>query len=148
MGKLMTFKMMKGSKHSHSISESSRGYSENILTPVSLTGVVAPWSESLSSSRNSDYKLISSSGLEYFIVADKEWREVLSSYCWEEVRVIGLLNISNMTLIPQKLFPKGPTGENVVDIAAWRNKDFVKKMLKGINDLVVLPVAGAALLTL
>ena len=66
--------MMKGNKknETHPLSGSSKGYSENILTPVTLSGVVAPWSENLSGGRTSDYKLISNSGLEYFIVADDE----------------------------------------------------------------------------
>ncbi len=142
MGKLTIFK--KGLDKSHSGSEPKKGYSENILTPVTLSGVVAPWTESLSGARTSDYKLISNNGLEYFIVANREWREVLSTYCWEEVRVIGLLNIANMTLIPQKVYPKGPTGENVIDLASWRSKKFVKKVFKNLNDLVVIPVAAYA----
>jgi hypothetical protein len=139
MKKLTTFK--KGLSKSHPVSESSKSYSENILTPVTLSGVVAPWTENLSGGRTSDYKLISTSGLEYFIVADDEWREVLSTYCWEEVRVIGLLNVSNMTLIPQKVYPKGPMGENVIDLASWRRKEIVSKMVQKINDLVVIPTA-------
>ena len=140
MGQLTTFRKVKGLNR-HPVSEPSKGYSENILTPVNLSGVVAPWTESLWGGRTSDYKLITSSGREYFIVADNEWREVLSTYCWEEVRVIGLLNLANKTLIPQKVFPKGPTGENVIDLASWRNKEFIKKIVKNINDFVVIPVA-------
>lgn len=136
----------KGLGKSHPVSEPSKGYSENILTPVTLSGVVAPWTESLSCGRTSDYKLISNSGLEYFIVADDEWREVLSTYCWEEVRVVGLLNVSNMTLIPQKVYPKGPTGENVIDLASWKSKEFFKKVVKNINDLVVIPAAVCAVM--
>lgn len=144
MKSITTFKM-KGieEKQSHPVLERSKGYTENVLTPVTLSGVVAPWNKSLGGGRTSDYKLVSYSGLEYFIVADSEWRDVLSRYCWEEVKVIGLLNVSNMTLIPQKVYPKGPTGdkENVIDLAAWKSKQFVKKLVKNLNDLVVAPTA-------
>ena len=138
MEKLTTFK--KGLSKSHPVSEPSKGYSENVLTPVTLSGVVEPWAENMSGGRASDYKLISTSGLEYFIVADDEWREVLSTYCWQEVRVIGLLNASNMTLIAQKVYPKGPKGENVIHLASWRRKQIASKMVQKINELVVIPV--------
>ncbi len=144
MEKLTTFK--KGLSKSYPVSQPSKGYSENILTPVTLTGVVAPWKETLSSGRTSDFKLICHSGLEYFIIADDEWRKVLSTYCWEEVRVVGLLNVSNMTLIPQKVYPKGPTGENVIDLASWRRKEIVSKMVQKINDFVVVPAAVFAVM--
>jgi len=135
MRKLKRFK--KGLSNLNLVSEPRKGYSENALTPVTLSGVIAPWTESLSGGQTSDYRLISNSGIHYFIIADSEWCEVLSTYCWEEVRVIGLLNVSNRTLIPQKVFSKGPTGENVIDMATWSSKEFVKKMLRSINDLVV-----------
>ncbi|MBL7669708.1 MAG: hypothetical protein JNM39_04425 [Bdellovibrionaceae bacterium] len=130
-------------KQSHPILDRSKGYTENILTPVTLSGVVASWNKSLGGGRTSDYKLVSYSDLEYFIVADSEWRDVLSHYFWEEVKVIGLLNISNMTLIPQKVYPKGPTGEKeyVIDLPAWKSKALVKKLIKNINDLVAVPAA-------
>lgn len=139
MKQLTTIKKMKGSIQSHPVSEPSKGYAENNLTPVTVSGVIATWNKSLNSSRTSDYKLMSYSGLQYFIVADNDWREVLSSYCWEDVKVIGLLNASNMTLIPQKVYPKGPTDEDVIDLASWKSKDLVKKMVKNVNDLVVIP---------
>lgn len=138
---------MKGALSPHPVSNSSRGYTENILAPVALSGVVAPWSKNLSDGATSDYKLVSYSGLEYFIVADGEWREVLSTYCWQEVKVIGLLNVSNMTLIPQKIHPKGPEGENVIDLAAWKSKELVKKLVKNVNDTAVIPAAVLAVLS-
>ncbi len=120
-------------------------YSENILTPVSLSGVISPWVENLGVAHTSDYKLISYNGLEYFIVANPEWREILSTYCWEEVKVIGLLNISNMTLIPQKVYPKGPSGEkeSVIEWASSKSDELVKKIIKNLNDIVVLPATAS-----
>ena len=100
MSQLRILKKMKGLKkvQTQPVHKKSKPYSENVLTPVSLSGVISPWTENLGVAHNSDYKLISYSGLEYFIVADSEWREILSTYCWEEVKVIGLLNISNVSV--------------------------------------------------
>jgi hypothetical protein len=143
MKQTLTFKNLKGKIEGQSrpLARSSKGYSENILTPVNLTGVVVPWIKALSGGRESEFKLVCASGLEYFFVADPEWKDDLSQYSWEEVKVIGLLNISNMTLIPQKVFPKGPRGEmeNVIDLASWKSRDLIKKLVKNINDLVVVP---------
>ena len=142
---------MKGRKEgqSHPLTRSSKGYSESVLTPISLTGVVVPWTKGLSGGRESEFKLVCSSGLEYFFVVDPEWKDVLSQYSWEEVKVIGLLNIANMTLIPQKVFPKGLRGEmeNVIDLAAWKGRDLVKKLVKNVNDLVVVPGVVLAVMT-
>ncbi|MGZ3691070.1 MAG: hypothetical protein ACXVAX_06190 [Pseudobdellovibrio sp.] len=136
-------KMKKGFR-SHPLSQLSKGYSENNLTAVTLSGVVTPWRQKLISGAISDYKLVSHSGLEYFIVADSEWREVLSTFCWQEVNVIGLLNVSNMTLIPQKVFPKGPESENVIDLAAWKSKEFIQKLIKNVKNKKVIPAAVSA----
>ncbi len=145
MGQLNNFKNMKGSKkkQSRSVIASPGRYSDNKLTPVTLSGVIAPWSEKMTSGQTSDYKLVCLSGAEYFFVADAEWRNVLARYCWDEVKVIGLLNLSDMTLIPQKVYPRGPTGEkeNVIDLATWKNLDAVKKAVERINDLVLIPAA-------
>jgi hypothetical protein len=134
---------------SHPLARSSKGYSENILTPVKLRGVVVPWIKALSGGRESEFKLVCASGLEYFFVTDPELKNVLSKYIWEEVKVIGLFNISNMTLIPQKVFPKGPRGEmeNVIDLAAWKSRDLVKKLVKNVNDIVVVPGVVLAVIT-
>lgn len=138
---------MKGAPSPHPVCNSSWGFSENILTPVNLSGVVAPWSKNLNGGATSDYKLVSYSGIEYFIVADREWREVLSAYCWQEVKVIGLLNVSNMTLIPQKVHPKDPEGENVIDLVSWKSEELVKKLVKNVKDNAVIPAAVLTVLS-
>jgi hypothetical protein len=149
MKQITTYKK-KGSDvgQSHPVIEPTKRYDENILTPVTLSGVLAPCNQGLVCERSSDYKLVSYSGHEYFLVADNEWRAVLSRYCWEEVKVIGLLNVAKMTLIPQKVYPKGPTGEkeNVIDLAAWKSKEFIKKMARSVNDLVAIPSAVSAVI--
>lgn len=148
MKSLIAFKKMKGEKAglTHPLVKPSRGYEENVLTPVTLSGVVVPWNRAVSSTRSSEYKLVCTSGLEYFLVANDEWRGVLSWYSWEEVKVVGLLNAANLTLIPQKVFPKGPKGEkeNVIDLALWKGREAVKKIAKNMNDLVLVPAAVLA----
>lgn len=126
----------------HPLPRESR-FSNNKLTPVTLSGVVVPWSKQVSFGTESDYKLVCASGLEYFIVADSEWRNILTWYSWEEVKFIGLLNHANMTLIPQKVFPKGPTGEKekVIDFKDWKHREIIKKVVKNITDLVGVPAA-------
>jgi hypothetical protein len=125
------------------LARSSKGYVENILTPVKLSGVIVPWTKYFSGGRESEFKLVCSSGLEYFFVADTEWKDILTHSCWDNVKVIGLLNISNMTLIPQKVFPKGPRGEmeNIIDMVTWKGRKIFKNLINSINDQVAFPVA-------
>ena len=143
MKQTITFKNMEGKEEekSYPLTRSAKGFSESVLTPVNLTGVIVPWIKALSGGRESEFKLVCSSGLEFFFLTDSEWKDVLSNYSWEEVRVVGLLNRSNMTLIPQKVFPKGPREEmeNVIDLASWKGRDLIKKLVKNVSDLVVVP---------
>lgn len=113
------------------------------LTRVRLSGVVVPWRKNLVPSGEYDYKLVCTSGLEYFVVANSHWRNILTSFSWEEVCVVGLLNTSNMTIIPQKVFPKGPKGEkeNVIDLALWNSKRLAKKIVDRVNSLILIPAA-------
>lgn len=128
----------------------TKGYSENVLMPVTLSGVIIPWNAELAGGGESDYKLACSSGNEYLIVADSQWKSVLASYCWEDVKIIGLLNSANMTLIPQKVYPKGPTGEKekVIDILSWKSRESIAKVVKKINDFVVVPAAVWAVMAM
>jgi hypothetical protein len=142
MEKLKLVKKLKGKKNIlHPLTQVANRYNDNTLTPIKLSGVVIPWIKTLGGSQTSDYKIVCSSGLEYFIVADPEWRGVLSCYSCEEVKIVGLLNSSNMTIIPQKIFPKGPTGEKdkVVGLVAWRGREFIKKLVENVNDLGLIP---------
>lgn len=142
MNKILSFKNHMESK-SHPLKTDNGGYVENVLTPVKLSGQLLPWSILQNGNKESEYKLVCSSGLEYYIVADSKWNEVLEKLCLQEVRVVGLLNARNMTLIPQKIFPKGPSGdiENVIDLTTWKTKKFFEKLVENINSNVVIPVA-------
>lgn len=145
MKQTLTFEDRKvmNENRSHPLAQTAKGYVENVLTPVKLSGVVVPWIKTLSGGRESEFKLVCSSGLEYFFIADSQWKDILTQYCWNDVKVVGLLNIRNMTLIPQKVFPKGPHGEmeNVIDLATWKGRKLFKKVIDIINDQVVIPVA-------
>ena len=116
---------------------------EDDLTSVILNGMVVPWSRNPEGTQAIDYKLISLNGLEYFIVADPEWRDIFARLRWEEVKVVGLLNISQMTVIPQKVYPKGPRGQmgNVIDEVTFKGRDLRNKILRNVSELVLLPLA-------
>ncbi len=149
MAKITSFRKVKGDQSTHLLSNPSKGYGENVLTPVNLPGVVVPWRRELKGGKESDYKLVCSSGMEYFFVADKEWRGVFSWYSWEDVRVIGFLNLATKTIIPQRIFPKGPKGEkeNVIDLAIWKSREAIKKAVKNTNDMVVIPASVLAVMS-
>jgi hypothetical protein len=115
------------------------------LVPVTLIGVVVPMTKSTGDGV-SGYKLACGVGVEYLIMVDSEWRQVLSRYCWEDVKVKGLLDLSNLTLIPQRVFPRGPTGEsyNVIDIAASKGRDLGNKIGKNLGLVLAAPFCWAA----
>ena len=125
-----------------------KSYRENRLSPITISGVIVPWEKTLSDGSHSEYKLACGNGTEYLIVENSEVRNILPLYCWKEVKIVGLLNKSNMTLIPQKVFPRGPDGEssNVIDFSLWKNQNLRRKVLNKINELVVIPAAVFAVL--
>lgn len=121
---------------------------KNSLTNVSLSGVLAPCRPSLNQEQNLNYRLLGYSGLEYFLISDKEWRETLSRYSWQEVKIVGLLNISNKTLIPQKIYPKGPIAAkmNQNQPAVLSGKKIFKNFIKDLNHHIVLPLSVLAIM--
>ena len=145
------FRILNGKteNRSRSLKKNSKRYAENILTSVKLTGVLTPWSKYLGPGASSDYKLVCGSGLEYFIVAESIWSNVLADLSWKEVKVIGLLNLSNMTLIPKKVFPVGPAGskEKVIDITRWKNQNAIKTIIRNVSDWVITPIAARPTIT-
>lgn len=127
MGKITTLKQMKGN--------------ENFLTPVSVVGVLVPAKGTVYDDCRPDFKLVKPNGVEYSILADSEWERVLEIFRWEEVRVRGLLNPINMTIVPQWVVPHGPTGEpqRVSDEPLLKDRDWVMKIKKTVADLVLAP---------
>lgn len=148
MKPLLSLKKMKAEKAepNHHLENPSRGYFGNVLTPITLSGVVVPWDKDASTTRKSEYKLVCTSGIEYFLLANEEWCSVLSWYSWEEVKIVGLLNTANLALIPQRVFPKGPKGEkeNLLDLAIWKSREVIKKITKNINELGLVSAAALA----
>jgi len=127
MGKISTINQMKGK--------------ENILTPVSLVGVVVPIKKPADGTDDCEFKLVTLSGVEYSILTDSEWERVLDNYRWEEVRVRGLLNPLTMTIVPQWVVPHGPTGETqrVTKVPIWKDRILIGKIKKTVKDLVLIP---------
>lgn len=130
----------------HTLRKTPIYYSGANFVPMSLSGVIVPWSKALSGGQESDYKLVCSSGLEYFIIADSEWQDVLSWFSWEDVRVKGLFNTSNMTLIPQQILPKNPNGskENLLPLPRPKLKVMAENLSRGFHELVAVPAAMLA----
>lgn len=126
MGKISTINRMKGK--------------ESFLTPVSLVGVIVPTRMPTDDREDSEFKLVTLSGVEYLILTDSDWERVLENYRWEEVRVRGLLNAATMTIVPQWVVPHGPTGEpqRVTDAPLWKDRNLVGKIKKTVADLVLV----------
>lgn len=112
----------------------------HFLSPIALVGTIVP--------DQTHFKLVCAGGVEYVIDDNSKARAMLPIYCWKEVKIVGLLNNTNQTLIPQKVFPKGPDGEssNVIDLPLWQSQNLKRKVLNKINELVVVPAAVLAVL--
>lgn len=140
------FKLLKGTNGTvgHLQGGEPKRHSERLSTSVKLTGVLNPWSKNFSFGVSSDYKLICANGREYFIIADSEWRDILPLLSWKEIKVIGLLDPSNMTLIPKRIFPIGPAGpqNRIIDMAHWKNKSTIKKRTENVSDWVMWPIVS------
>lgn len=123
-------------------------FAKQSLAPISVTGMIVPWEKSWSNGKKTHYKLACNNGLDYIIAENSEVHDVLPLYCWREVKVVGLLNTSNLTLIPQKVIPKGPNDQssNLVDLSAWKKLKMKRELYDKINELVVVPVGVLALL--
>lgn len=114
---------------------------------ISQTGVLIPWTKRLGDSI-SEYKFVCKDGSEYFILADSDWREILAWYSLGEVKIIGLLNISNRSLILQKILPKNlySDKERTRDLALRKGKELLKTIVKTAHDLVFIPAAICAMM--
>ncbi|MGZ3722679.1 MAG: hypothetical protein ACXVA9_07115 [Bdellovibrionales bacterium] len=122
---------------------------EKVLCQVTLSGVVTPQLRKIGAARASEYKLVCADGSAYFLVADAKWRRVLSQLSWLEVRVVGLLNPSNRSLIPEKVLPKGPKGERGnAGVALTGVGDLLKNFTKTAGDLAFVSAAVWALIAI
>lgn len=52
--------------------------------------------------------------------------------------MIGWLNLYDMTLIPHKVFPKGPRGEleSVINLVPWTGQGFINKFIENIAGAI------------
>lgn len=118
--------------------EKSAGNEEIRLSSVKLSGFVVPSMQKLNDGTESFYKLVCSDWIEYYFVPDRKGSEVLKRYKWKEVNVIGLLRSNEPVIIPQKIFPKGPTEEfkNFIDFSDWKRRVGLERIVKGIRDLI------------
>jgi hypothetical protein len=145
MGQINLFKKGDSKEVAFPRPELARGFSENQIIPIKLSGVLMPWERKLDAGAGSDFKLVCSSGLEYYFVVDQVWSNVLRWYSWEDIKVIGLLNTSSHTLIPQKVYPKRPTGERekAFDLAKWKSRVNINQFAENLNHLFLIPAAFA-----
>jgi hypothetical protein len=113
---------------------------------VTLSGVVIPWNQRPHPIQRGDFKLACASGSEYFILSTEEWRSVLSCYCWREVKIVGLLDSTNLTLLPYRVVPSGPKGEkeNLIVLSWRKGRKKLRKLAEKINDLILVPAAVLA----
>lgn len=146
MGQIKLFRKRKSKKVNFPRTEQERGFRQNKLIPIKLSGVVVPSRRKLTEGTDCRYMLVCSGGLEYYFVTSENWSNVLSRYVWEDVKVIGLLNTSDFTLIPQKIYPKGPTGEleKIVDLARWKSQFSINQVTASPSDLMRIPAAAEA----
>jgi hypothetical protein len=123
-------------------------YVENILTPMTVSGVVVPWEKTINDKTQIEYKLACDNGTDYMILSRSEVENILPLYSWKSVNIVGLVNESKMLLIPQKILPKGPDGEssNVIDLSRWKKLGLRKKLMNKLNDFIIVPAAVLAVL--
>ncbi len=114
---------------------------------ISQTGVLIPWTKRLGDSI-SEYKFVCKDGFEYFILADSDWREALAWYSLDEVKIIGLLDISKKALIPQKILPKNlfRDHESLQETLRRKGKEIFKKLVHSAHELVFIPAAICAMM--
>ena len=129
------------------LNDQKTDYAENILVPVTLSGIVVPCSRAMDYEEAYEYKLACANGAEYLIEADAKWGEVLSTYVWQEVKVKGLLNLDKMTVVLQRVFPRGPSGDrgNIAAFAGQRGRELIKKVSGDFQDLVFILAAVCCL---
>lgn len=123
------------------------GCREKRLAPVKLTGVVIPCNPLPNAPTQSNFKLVCPNGLECYFSTDKNWSTILNRYSWDEVKVIGLVNKSNLSLIPQKIYPKQPIGkrQKIIDLIRWKNQNIAHQFAKQLNHSLATPAALPAI---
>jgi hypothetical protein len=111
---------------------------ENRLKPVTLSGLLLPIPQPT---------LVTPHGTEYPLIAEGERGKEIHRHAWEQVTVIGLLNTGNLTVLPQKVLPKGPKGnEELIPTSLVTNsRQRLKTAIQNFSELVLVPAALVAL---
>lgn len=77
-------------------------------TPMKFVGTIVPWRKGLHPGVDSDFKIVTQSGMEYFILNSQKWQESLQLSCWKNVRIEGDLDITLMTIKLKRLLFDDP----------------------------------------
>jgi hypothetical protein len=60
--------------------------------------VIVPWTKFVHKEKNTDFKIITESGMEYFLVTENKLKNNIADYCWSRVKVQGTIDLNLMTL--------------------------------------------------
>lgn len=107
-------------------------------TPIAVRGVLVPWDEEVDVNESSDFKVITSSGTEYFLLTNHDWKLVCNEFSWRNVRLKGLLNIKNMTVVPEEITTDDPEGSKAKVIPIKKVKEKLKKGLSMVAPVLSL----------
>ncbi len=106
-------------------------------TPIAVRGVLVPWDDEVEINENSDFKVITSSGTEYFLLTNHDWKLVCNEFSWRNVRLKGLLNVKSMTVIPEEITTDDPEDNKAKVIPIKKVKENFK-----IGMSLIAPILG------
>lgn len=116
------------SKFEHPLKKHSALPEKDVFcTPIAVRGILVPWDEEVDVNESIDFKVITSSGTEYFLLTNHDWKLVCSEFSWRNVRLRGLLNIKNMTVVPEEITTDDPEGSKAKVIPIKKVKEKLKK---------------------
>lgn len=114
-------------KNEHSFNRiSNHPEKHSFSTPIATKGVIVPWEEEVEPNTYSDFKLITSSGLNYFLVTNDDWKKVCNHFVWGTVRLKGMMNIKTMSVVPEEIDADDPDSARAKVIPM----SYVKRNLK------------------
>jgi hypothetical protein len=120
---------------------------DNVLTSASLLGTIEQYIKILHDGPP-EFKLVCPDGNEYLIIPTSSLKESLQQYSGKKVKVFGMLNRSNNTLLLQKIFIKDLNEDqnNMIDLQVYKRRQLLKKIARTVNELVIIPIAVLAVL--
>lgn len=114
-------------------------------TPIKVKGTIVPWDTTINSKVISDYALVTSSGSEYFLVTNGDWKSVLSQFIWTDIHLKGDLNHHNMTIIPKEIKLDDSINEKhqVISLKKSKKRKKVLKKLSNFGSIItILPMVA------